>query len=109
MFHPSLHKGTFDAIDKHLREQVKKQWIENNPDSESIISPPSEFVLVDNNCDQPLTDAKAFKKLHKVKSLITPGGGTSAKGLLVRDGSWNNYRLTNDDPEENKKKYPGGL
>jgi hypothetical protein len=109
MFHPSLHKGTFDAIDKHLREQAKKQWIENNPDSESIISPPSEFVLVDNNCDQPLTDAKAFKKLHKVKSVITPGGRTSAKGLLVRDGSWNNYRLTNDDPEENKKKYPGGL
>jgi hypothetical protein len=109
MFHPSLHKGTFDAIQKHLLEQTKKEWIKNNPDSEAEPRISSEFVLVDDHCNQPLTDAKAFKKLHKVKSLITPGGGTSAKGLLVRDGSWNNYRLTSDDPEDNKKKYPGGL
>ena len=109
MFHPSLHKGTFDAIDKHLIEQAKKEWIGNNPDSEAEPRIPSEFVLVDDHCNQPLTDAKAFKKLHKVKSLIAPGGGTNAKGLLVRDGSWNNYRLTSDDIEDTKKKYPGGL
>lgn len=109
MFHPSLHKGTFDAIDKHLITQETKEWKNNNPDSNEEPRIPSEFVLVDNHCDQPLTDAKAFKKLHKVKSLITPGGGTSVKGLLVRDGSWNNYRLISNDPRDAKKKYPGGL
>ena len=111
MFHPSLHKGTFDAIDKHLKIQKRDEYIKNNPDEKRdlTLSFPSRFVIVDDHCGQPLTDAKAYKKLHKVKSLITPSGGTSAKGLLVRDGSWNNHRLTSNDAEDTKKKYPGGL
>jgi len=90
MFHPSLHKGTFDAINKHLNDE-------------------NSLAMVDNTCDQPLIDAKAYKKEHKIKSVITHGSGGSAKGLLVRDGSWNNHRLTSDDPEDSKKRYPGGL
>ena len=109
MFHPSLHKGTFDAIDEHLVKQAKKEWIKNNPDSEFTPAIPSEFALVDDHCDQPLTDAKAFKKLHKVKSLVTQPSGTSQKGLLVRDGSWSNYRITTDDNDVIKKRYPGGI
>jgi hypothetical protein len=90
MFHPSLHKGTFDAINKHLNDE-------------------NSLAMVDDTCDQPLIDAKAYKKEHKIKSVITHGSGGSAKGLLVRDGSWNNHRLTSDDPEDSKKRYPGGI
>ena len=110
MFHPSLHKGTFDAIDSYLLKEQRTDYEKANPEAEKDnISFSSEFALVDDHCSQPLVDAKAFKKLHKVKSLITPGGGTSQKGLLVRDGSWSNYRITTDDNEVIKKKYPGGI
>ena len=112
MFHPSLHKGTYDSIEKHLKEIALVQWKKDNADDESdktIAHMPDNFVLVDDYCDQPMIEAKAYKKEYKVKSIVRPGGSVSARGLLVRDGSWNNYRLTNDDPEDTKEKYPGGL
>ena len=111
MFHPSLHKGTYDSIDKHLKEIDFAVWQKNNPDDESktILQMPNNLALVDDHCDQPLIDAKAYKKANKVKSVIRVGGGASVRGLLVRDGTWNNYRLTDDHPAVAEQKYPGGL
>jgi len=111
MFHPSLHKGTFDSIHKHLKEIALAEWQKNNADGKSgrtIEHMPENFALVDDHCGQPLIEAKAYKKENKVKSIIRSGVGGSVKGLLVRDGSWNNYRMTDSD-EDNTKKYPGGL
>ena len=112
MFHPSLHKGTFDAIDKHLRDAANEKYMEtHDPDTDPLPNSQSTLVLVDDHCNQPLVDAKEYKKKHKIKSLISKGssGGGSPRGLLVRDGSWNNYRITTDDEDEIKKKYPGGI
>ena len=112
MFHPSLHKGTFDSIDKHLKEIDLAAWQKTNGvvgSGKTIDHMPDNFALVDDHCSQPLIEAKAFKKENKVKSIIRSGVGGSVKGLLVRDGSWNNYRMTDDHPAVAAQKYPGGL
>jgi len=112
MFHPSLHKGTFDAIDKHLRDAANEKYMEtHDPDTDPLPNSQSTLVLVDDHCDQPIVDSKEYKKQNKIKSLISHGssGGSSPRGLLVRDGSWNNYRITTDDEDEIRKKYPGGI
>jgi hypothetical protein len=98
MYHGSLHKGTYESINKHLTDSRKEGD-----------TTPIRLALVDNKCGQPLVDAKEYKKAHKVKTIH----GTStraAEGLLVRDGSWNNYRISNSDTLESlSKKYPGGI
>ena len=114
MFHPSLHKGTFDAIDKHLRDARDKKAMDARDPEEPevpVTRSQSTLVLVDDHCSQPLVDAKEYKKKNKIKSLISKGssGGGSPRGLLVRDGSWNNYRITTDDEDVIDKLYPGGI
>ena len=114
MFHPSLHKGTYDSIDNHLRKLNFEKWKETNadvPDADIANVPWSNrFALVDNHCDQPMVDAKEYKKKFKVKSIVSLGSSKGAStGLLVRDGSWNNFRLTNETVEEALQAYPGGL
>ena len=114
MYHPSLHKGTYQAIDKYLRNQNFIQWKKDNPEVEDAVieNVPwnNQFILIDNTNTMPIPDAKAYKKEHKIKSLVSIGVGGSPTGMLVRDGSWNNYRIAqNDTSEMIEKKYPGGL
>ena len=114
MYHASLHKGTYQAIDSHLRKENFIQWKKDNPDVEdpdvSQVTWSNQLILIDNTNTMPIPDAKAFKKEHKIKSIISVGSGGSPTGMLVRDGSWNNYRISQSDTTESLKiKYPGGL
>ena len=115
MFHPSLHKGTFDAIEKHLKTAALQKFesenvVEDTDEPKPQMEWNNKFILVDDHCGQPLQDAKEYKKKFKVKSVVTSGSGNGAsRGLLVRDGSWNNFRLTNQSIEEALELYPGGL
>jgi len=99
MYHGSLHKGTYDSINKHLTDSRKEDD-----------TTPIRLVLVDNKCGQPLVDAKEYKKLHKVKTIHGTTSARASQGLLIRDGAWNNYRISNQDTLESlSKKYPGGI
>ena len=99
MYHGSLHKGTYDSINKHLTDSRKEGD-----------TTPIRLVLVDNKCGQPLVDAKEYKKLHKVKTIHGTTSARASQGLLIRDGAWNNYRISNQDTLESlSKKYPGGI
>ena len=117
MYHASLHKGTYEAIDGHLRKQNFIQWKKDNTDvtvgEGDIENVPWNWQLciIDNTNGMPIPDAKAFKKEHKIKSVISGGtSGGSPSGMLVRDGSWNNYRIGQADTIESiADKYPGGL
>ena len=99
MYHASLHKGTYDSINKHLTDSRKEGD-----------TTPIRLVLVDNTCGQPLVDAKEYKKAHKVKTIHGTTSARASQGLLIRDGTWNNYRVSNQDTLESlSKKYPGGI
>ena len=99
MYHGSLHKGTYESINKHLSDSREED------DTTSI-----RLALVDNACEQPITDAKEYKKLNKIKTIHGTTSARASQGLLIRDGAWNNYRISGSDTEESlSKKYPGGI
>tara|TARA_B110001454_G_scaffold88697_1_gene84857 strand:+ start:17 stop:2185 length:2169 start_codon:yes stop_codon:yes gene_type:complete len=109
MYHSSLHKGTYEAIHGYLKKQETIKWEKENPDSTEQFYPRPDLIIVDDTNDQPIIDAKQFKKDKKIKSVVTMGSSNSSKGLLVRDGSYNNYRIEGETMEQIKKRYPGGL
>jgi hypothetical protein len=115
MYHPSLHKGTFESIKHYLAKQELKVHNENLAEGETkltIENWPKEHTLamVNEMNGLPLTDAKQFKKDKKIKAVVTTGGGASSpRGILVRDGSYSGARIEASNIEDSLKKYPGGL
>jgi len=86
-YHSSLHKGTYDAIDNHIKNEA--------------------VTFVNDTNGLPIKDAKQYKKDEGLIAPKISGSGKSAIGMLVRDGSWNNTRIKTDD--NIKKLWPGGL
>ena len=112
MFHPSLHKGTYEGINQHLRKlnfiEWKKGKVVEDADIENVPWD-GKFALVDNAVGMPIIDAKVYKKQFKIKSTVSTGSSGQAGGLLIRDGNWSNYRIGTETEQELNKMYPGGL
>ena len=93
-FHPSLHKGTYDAI---------VAWIDKKENT--------SVVFVDNTNGLPIQDAKQFKKDKNIRSVIknSVGSGNGAAGIIVRDGSYQTTKIKSNLSEDNKLQWPGGI
>ena len=125
--HPSMHKGTFMAIDLwHKRAAYNDYVKQNTPEVETALSTTpeepvivesqlltfeqynySEVAFIDDPKGLPIKSAKQFKKDQKIPAVHPISSGGSVSGLLVREGRWNNHRLSAGD--EITKRYPGGL
>ena len=115
--HPSLHKGTFVSIEEwHKRKDYKTMVAAFSP-TEQITEAPTmnqyqynEVAFVNDTNGLPIQTAKAYKKLHFIPSVTGATRSSGAvSGLLVRDGSYNNHRITDADALDVTKRYPGGL
>ena len=115
-YHSSLHKGTFDAINMHYKKIGYAEYcadgvVEEKVTFEQFAGPWKSPRFINDTHGMPVRDAKQFKKDNKIQSIktTTVGGRGSVTGLLVRDGEWNNTKLTTNDQDVIDSLYPGGL
>ena len=115
-YHSSLHKGTFDAICLHYKKIGYATYyadgvVEEKVKFEQFVGPWDAPRFINDTHGMPVRDAKQFKKDNKIQSIktVTVGGKGSVTGILVRDGEWNNTKLTTNDPDVLNNLYPGGL
>ena len=115
-YHSSLHKGTFDAINLHYKKIGYAEYradgvVEEKVTFEQFTGPWKAPRFINDTHGMPIRDAKQFKKDNKIQSVktTTVGGRGSVAGILVRDGEWNNTKLTTNDQDVIDSLYPGGL
>ena len=115
-YHSSLHKGTFDAINLHYKKIGYAEYcadgvVEEKVTFEQFVGPWKAPRFINDTHGMPIRDAKQFKKDNKIQSVktTTVGGRGSVAGMLVRDGEWNNTKLTTNDQDVIDSLYPGGL
>ena len=114
-YHSSLHKGTFEAINLHYKKLGYAEYCADGVLEEKMTFEQfgrySKPIFINDTQGMPIRDAKQFKKDNKIQSIktVTVGGRGSVTGILVRDGEWNNTKLTTNDPDVLNSLYPGGL
>lgn len=86
-YHSSLHKGTYDSINNHLKDE--------------------QVIFVNDTHGLPLTDAKQYKKDNSLKAPAVSSNNKNIVGSLVRDGGWSTTRIKTQD--EAKLLWPGGV